>query len=195
MRSQDTRKLVTSAILIALTIVFQLLRPVLGGSNIISTYIIGSLVNLTLIIGAVAVGLWSGMAVAVVTPLFALLQSHSTLPMVPWIIAGNAVLVLLYAMFARGDRNSLKVEWARWSIVGVVSALVKFAVIAFGQAQVLTSAKGMAFGAAATVAAGQQFVQIITAVVAMILAGIIIPALPADAPGLKTAAKGKAVNG
>ena len=64
MSSQNIRKMVTTALIIALTIVFQLLRPVLGGSNIISTYIIGSLVNLCLIVAAVAVGLWSGVAVA-----------------------------------------------------------------------------------------------------------------------------------
>jgi hypothetical protein len=195
MRTNDIRKLVTTAILIALTVVFQLLRPVLGGSNIISTYIIGSLINLTLIIAAVAVGLWSGMAVAVVAPLFALLQSHATLPMMPWIIAGNAVLVLLYALFARKDQASLKVTWVRWSVVGVIAALVKFCVITLGQALVLTSAKGLAFGAALAVAAPAQFVQIVTALVAMVLAGLIIPALPAEALGLKAAKKGTATNG
>lgn len=105
MTSQSIRKMVVTAILIALTIVFQLLRPVLGGSNIISTYIIGSLVNLVLIIAACAVGLWSGVAVAVVAPLFAVLQNHAQLPMVPWIIAGNLVLVVLYALFARQPKT------------------------------------------------------------------------------------------
>ena len=146
MRTNDIRKLVTTAILIALTVVFQLLRPVLGGSNIISTYIIGSLINLTLIIvGAVAVGLWSGIAVAVVAPLFALLQSHSTLPMMPWIVVGQrGAGAALRAVCARKDQASLKVDVvARWSVVGVIAALVKFCVIiAFGQALMLTSAKG-----------------------------------------------------
>ena len=91
MSSQNIRKMVTTAILIALTIVFQLLRPFLGGSNIISTYIIGSLVNLALIVAACAVGLWSGIAVALITPIIALLQGHATLPLVPVIMAGNAV--------------------------------------------------------------------------------------------------------
>ena len=55
MSSQNIRKMVTTAILIALTIVFQFMRPILGGSNIVSTYIIGSLVNLALIVAACAV--------------------------------------------------------------------------------------------------------------------------------------------
>ena len=183
MKNQDIRKLVITALLIALTIVFQLLRPVLGGSNIISTYIIGSLVNLALIVAACAVGLWSGVAVAVIAPLFALLQAHSTLPMVPWIIVGNVVLVVLYALFALKDKHSLKVEWVRWAVVGVVAALIKFAVIAVGQSLVLTSAKGLAFNAALATAAATQSVQIITALIAMVLGGIILPALPASVVG------------
>lgn len=185
MSSQNIRKMVTTAILIALTVVFQLMRPMLGGSNIISTYIIGSLVNLVLIIAACAVGLWSGVSVAVIAPLIALWQGHATLPMLPWIILGNVVLVVIYALWALKDRHSLKIAWVRWSIVGVVATLVKFAVMVFGQAQVLTSAKGLAFGAALTAASGAQVVQIITAVIALVLGGIILPALPASAVGKK----------
>lgn len=187
MSSENIRKLVISAILVALTVVFQLLRPVLGGSNIISTYIIGSLVNLVLIVAACAVGLWSGISVAVIAPVFALVQNHATLPMFPWILVGNVVLVVFYSLWALKNRNSLKVEWVRWSTVGVIAALAKFVVIAFGQAVVLTSAKGLAFNAALIAAGGAQFVQIITAVIAMVLGGLVLPSLPASVIGKKTA--------
>lgn len=188
MSSDRIQKMVTTAILIALTIVFQLLRPVLGGSNPISTYIIGSLVNLCLIVAACAVGLWSGVAVAVVTPLIALWQGHATLPMLPWIIAGNVVLVVIFALWALQSKQSLKVEWVRWSIVGVIAALVKFAVISLGQALVLTSAKGIAFNIALATASTAQLQQIVTAVIALILGGIILPMLPVSAVGKKAAA-------
>jgi hypothetical protein len=191
MSSQNIRKMVTTAILVALTIVFQLMRPILGGSNIVSTYIIGSLINLALIISACAVGLFSGIAVAVIAPLIALMQGHATLPMVPWIIAGNAVLALVYALVGQKDKHSLRIEWARWSVVSVFAAIVKFAVIALGQALVLTSAKGLAFGAATSTATAAQMVQIITALLGAVLAGIILPMLPAAIVGKK--ASGKAV--
>jgi len=187
MSSQNIRKMVTTAILIALSIVFQLLRPVLGGSNIISTYIIGSLVNLVLIVSACAVGLWSGVSVAVITPIIALWQGHAQLPMLPWIIAGNLVLVVIFALFAQKDKNSLKVEWVRWVIVGVIAALIKFLVMAVGQALVLTSAKGLAFSAAFAAGTAAQFVQIITALVATVLGGLILPMLPATVVGKKSA--------
>ncbi|MCE5343417.1 MAG: hypothetical protein LLF96_07535 [Eubacteriales bacterium] len=189
MSSQNIRKMVTTAILIALTIVFQLMRPVLGGSNIISTYIIGSLVNLALIVAASSVGLASGVSVAVITPLIALMQGHALLPMVPWIIAGNLVLVLLYALFGQKDKAVLSITWVRWSIVSVFAALIKFAVITLGQALVLTSSKGLAFGVAAGTAAGAQFVQIVTALIGAVLAGIILPMLPANVFGKKTPGK------
>ena len=181
--------MVTTAILIALTIVFQLLRPVLGGSNIISTYIIGSLVNLALIVAACAVGLWSGVVVAVITPLIALMQGHATLPMVPWIMAGNLVLSILFSLFAQKDKASLQIGWVRWSIVAIIASLLKFAVIAFGQALVLTSAKGLAFNMALSTAAGAQFVQIVTALIGAVLSGIILPMLPADVVGKKAGVK------
>lgn len=187
MSSQSIRKMVTTAILIALTVVFQFMRPMLGGTNIISTYIIGSLINLSLIIAACAVGFWSGISVAVIAPIIALWQGHAQLPMMPWIIAGNAVLVAIYALWAQKDHGSLHVEWVRWSVVGVIAALVKFAVMALGQALVLTSAKGLAFSAAVAAGATAQIVQIITAVIALVLAGVIMPLLPSSSVGKKAA--------
>ena len=145
MSSQNIRKMVITALLVALTIVFQQLRFVLGDS-IVTTYIIGSLVNLCLIVAAVAVGLWSGIAVAVVSPLIAFAQGHlPLLQMLPWVMAGNAVLVVFYALFAVKDKASLTVFWPRWIAAGVVAGVVKFAVIALGQTTVLTSMKGLAF--------------------------------------------------
>jgi hypothetical protein len=193
MSSQNIRKMVATAILIALTIVFQLLRPVLGGSNIVSTYVIGSLVNLTLIVAACAVGLAGGISVAVIAPLFALLQGHATLPMLPWIIGGNLVLTILFTLLAQKNRRSLNVEWVRWSVVSVVAALLKFGVIALGQALVLTSAKGLAFGAAAGTAVAAQTVQIVTALLGAALGGVILPMLPASVVG-KHPSKGTAVH-
>lgn len=187
MNSQKTRKMVTTAILIALTVVFQLLRPMLGGSNILSTYIIGSLINLTLIIAASVVGLWSGVSVAVIAPIIALLQNHKQLPMIPWIIAGNLVLVILFALWAKKDRKTLSIEWVRWVIVGVLAAVAKYAVITLGQALVQTSASGAAFNIALGASAVTQSVQVVTALIGMVLGGVMIPMLPAAAVGLKSA--------
>lgn len=186
MSSQNIRRMVAAALLIALTIVFQQLRFILG-DLIVTTYIIGSLVNLCLIVAATAVGLWGGVAVAAVSPLVAFAQGHlPLLQMVPWVVAGNVLLVLFYALLALKDKAALNVSWPRWTVTGAAAALVKFAVIALGQATVFTSMKGLAFAAAFSAAASAQFVQIVTACVGMVLGGLILPMLPRKVVG-KTA--------
>lgn len=180
MSSQNIRKMVTTAILIALAVMFQYLRPLLGGSNPVSTYIISSLINLCLIVAACVVGLWSGVAISVVTPLIALSQGHAVAFMVPWIMAGNAVLAIGFALFARGAQGKSPAAWARFCAVGVIAALLKFAVIVLGQTSMLTSAQGKAFGIALGVASTAQIQQIITAVIGMIVAKLVILALPAS---------------
>ncbi len=183
MSSQNIRKMVATALLVALTVVFQQLRFVLGDS-IVTTYIIGSLVNLCLIVAATAIGLWGGVAVAVISPVIAFAQGHlPLLQMMPWVMAGNAVLVVFYAVFAIQDKATLTVFWPRWIVTGVFAAAVKFAVIALGQSTVLTSMKGLAFSAALSAAASAQSVQLITAGIAMVLSAIILPMLPKTVVG------------
>lgn len=178
MNSRTIRKMVITAILIALAIAFQNLRLVLGGTNTVSTYIISSLVNLCLIVASCTVGLWSGLSIALITPLIALMQGHALLPMVPWIIGGNAVLVLCYSLLIR--RGDLKVQWLRWIIVGVTAAALKFAVICLGQTLMLSSTKGLVFQVALGTAAAAQVQQLITAAIAMLIARMVIIALPSN---------------
>ncbi len=181
MSSRNIRKMVTTAVVIALAIVFQNLRLVLGGSNPVSTYIISTLVNLCLIVATCIVGLWSGLAVAVITPLIALWQGHAALPMVPWIMGGNAVLVLCYGLFLH--RDALKVQWLRWAVVGTVAAVLKYAVITLGQSMMLSSTKGLAFQAALGTSAAAQIQQLITALIAMVLARPVLQMLPENRKG------------
>lgn len=180
MNSKQIRQMVTTAVIIALTIVFQYMRPLLGGTNPISTYIIGSLVNLCIIIASCLVGVWSGIAVSVVTPLIALAQGHAVIFMVPWIMIGNAVLAVAFALFAKMSLENSTGDWVRFVIVGAVASIVKFAVIAFGQTVMMTSQKGAPIAKALSTASAAQVQQIITAVIGTIIAKLLILALPAS---------------
>ncbi len=180
MSSKNIRKMVTTAILIALAIAFQNLRPLLGGTNLVSTYIISTLVTLCLLVATCMVGLWGGLSIAVITPLIALLQGHAQAPMVPWIMAGNAALVLIYALLAGSTKTEIKVRWLRFMLVGTLAAAIKYLVIAFGQATVMASSKGMALGVAFGAAATAQMQQLITALIAMVVARLVILALPSQ---------------
>ena len=178
MGSVKTRKLVTTAIIVALAMVFQMLL-MLGLSW--KAYLVGSLVNLCIIVAATVVDTWSGVAVSILTPFIAMLYAHQPLPMIPFIIAGNIVLSLAYSLFALKNPADVKIEWPRWAIVGVIAALLKYVVIAGGNAIITGAPKGLGFVMTATV------VQPITAIIAMILGAIVIAALPKQVKSMRVA--------
>lgn len=179
MSSKNIRKMVTTALIIALTVVFQLMRPMLGGAgNPVSTYIIGSLVNLCLIIAGTVIGLWSGLAVAIITPLIALLQGQAVAVMVPWIMAGNAVLAIVFALFAKKGEGIGAADWAKFMAIGVIGALIKYCVIVLGNTLMITNTKGKAFNIAIGLAATNQIQQIVTAIIGTFIAKLVIVALP-----------------
>ena len=73
--SPTIRWITRTAILLALTVLFQSLRvliPVMPAD--VSQYVVGSLVNLCLILAAVTVGIKGGMVIAVVAPVIAFIQ-------------------------------------------------------------------------------------------------------------------------
>jgi len=165
----NTKKLVTTAVIIALTAVFQNLRLVIG-TGIVSTYVISTLVNLCLITAAMQVGLVSGILVAVIAPLVALLQGFAQAVMVPWIILGNGVLVVLFALIAKKAQSRVS-----YFTVGAVAAVLKFAVIALGMTLMVTGKA--AFWPGLTVAVERQIQQLITAAIACVLALPVLAAL------------------
>ncbi|MEG1801315.1 MAG: hypothetical protein RR273_05000, partial [Oscillospiraceae bacterium] len=65
MKNTKTLKIVQTGIFLALLIVFQVTTKSLG------QLVTGSLVNFTLIGSVLAVGLWGGLAVAIVSPVLA----------------------------------------------------------------------------------------------------------------------------
>ena len=91
MKKYTTQFLTRTALLLALCIVVQQFKSD-------SQFITGPLVNLILLIAALAVGLYSGLAIAVLSPILAFLISPSPIMQVmPQLIVlvalGNAVLV------------------------------------------------------------------------------------------------------
>jgi hypothetical protein len=89
-----------TGILLALTVVFQYVgRFIPLGPN--SNFIVGPLVNACLLVSAVAAGIWGGLTISVVAPLFAALTTTAPvapflLVFSPFIAAGNFVLVLIF---------------------------------------------------------------------------------------------------
>ncbi len=160
----NTKTLVATAVLVALTLVFQNLRLLIGTSPV-STYIIGTLVNLCLIVAAMHLGLIPGIFVAIITPVVALMQGYATATMVPFIILGNAVLVLLFALFARNKESRVV-----YFFTGGIASIVKFAIITLGMTLMVTSLSSPSFMAGLAIAVQKQLQQLITAAIATLIA-------------------------
>lgn len=90
-------------------------------------YVTGTCVNAVLAAATLAVGLWSGAAVALLSPFFAFLLGigPQMFPIAPSIAAGNLVFVLLLWLLAGGRELPLWRKGAAW----LVSALAKFGVL------------------------------------------------------------------
>jgi hypothetical protein len=161
-----------TAILLALTILFQSLRvliPILPAN--ISQYLVGSLVNLCLILAAIIVGIKGGLVIAIIAPIIAFFQGFTPVPVLVIPIAlGNIVLVVLIALLYK--RNAL--------LAFAAGAVLKFIALYLGVVKIV-----LPFFLPANapdhirVALPMQFSwrQLVTAAVGGILAAIILPVL------------------
>ncbi len=109
MNKSKTKKLTTAGILLAIIVVFQLIKNV-------SAFISGPAINTVLVIAAIELGIWWGIGFSVITPILSMLFAPAS-PMtmiaintngvsVPIIILGNVIFVLLtYLGYKKGKTN------------------------------------------------------------------------------------------
>jgi riboflavin transporter FmnP len=93
-----------TAVMLALTVLFQSLRLIIPMPGTLSQYIVGSLVNLALIVAAMTIDLKGGLTVAALTPIIAFFQGHipQIMPlMILFVALGNATIVIAYALLCR----------------------------------------------------------------------------------------------
>lgn len=114
-----------TAVLIALLITWQGVSAQFG-----NTLITGSGVNLILIVSVMASGLSSGLAVAIVSPAMAKFFGIGPMwELIPFIIAGNMVLVLLWHFIGN---LKLKNTYISYIITLIAAAIGKFLTLYFG---------------------------------------------------------------
>lgn len=124
----STKKIVTTAMILALCIVFQSFKG-------ISIYFTGSAVNALLVLATISVGLGSGLFIAVMTPMIAYFMGQTPImQMIPLMIfvvmLGNAALVLMVGM-AKGKRLPLWMVSGAVLKAAVLWGLVWFVVLPF----------------------------------------------------------------
>ena len=185
----NTKQITYGGLLLALAIVFQNLRliPFLNDANPISVFVIGSLVNLVIIVACAKVGLWSAVFIGIIAPLFALMQGHIKLPfMVGMVALGNIVLALGYRIF----KNKPKMKW----LGVIVGALAKYGF--FVLTVPLAFSWFMGTGVPTAVAANfLGFAQLITALIGGFLATLVLPILEKNSPPMKEGRQGSAPQG
>lgn len=101
-----TKQLVQTALLLAICIASQYFKN-------LSVYITGPIVNLTILIAVLSVGLWSGILLSIIAPVTAFFFTGSPIMaaiplMFPAVMAGNAVLAITVWYF----QTKLKFKWS-----------------------------------------------------------------------------------
>jgi hypothetical protein len=94
--------LARGALLLALAIVVQQLRLILPLPTLITTLLIGTIVNATLALAARFAGLFTAVVMCLALPIIAFLQGHLPLVfLIPIVFIGNFILVVLCNKFWR----------------------------------------------------------------------------------------------
>ena len=153
----NNSKLVRGALLVALALALQSLRLVLPMPQLLSTFIIGTLVHMMLVLTRQLSGLMTALLLAFLLPLTAYVQGQVLLPfLIPVIWLGNFIFVLLVRQFKDSRKLSLSIPplakacvmllaaWAALSFLALPNpALRKTVMFAMSVPQLLTAGAGI----------------------------------------------------
>ncbi|WP_302939071.1 hypothetical protein [Phascolarctobacterium succinatutens] len=153
----NNSKLVRGALLVALALALQSLRLVLPMPQLLSTFIIGTLVHMMLVLTLQLSGLKTALLLAFLLPLTAYVQWQVLLPfLIPVIWLGNFIFVLLVRQFKDSRKLSLSIPplakacvmllaaWAALSFLALPNpALRKTVMFAMSVPQLLTAVAGI----------------------------------------------------
>lgn len=153
----NNSKLVRGALLVALALALQSLRLVLPMPQLLSPFIIGTLVHMMLLLTLQLNGLKTALLLAFLLPLTAYVQGQVLLPfLIPVIWLGNFIFVLLVRQFKDSRKLSLSIPplakacvmllaaWAALSFLALPNpALRKTVMFAMSVPQLLTAVAGI----------------------------------------------------
>ena len=118
--NKKVRWITETAVMLALLVALQALTKPMG------QLVTGSFVNAVLAVSVLLAGLYSGIAVALISPVMAyLLGIAPQILTVPAIMVGNCVYVILLHFIAGKDSKQILRQLAAW----VISAAAKFAAL------------------------------------------------------------------
>lgn len=163
-------RITETAVMTALLVVLQTATRPAG------QFVTGSCVNAVLALTALLAGLWSGAAVALLSPFFAFLLGigPQLLPIVPAIAAGNLVFVVLLWALTRRRRGAPPLrQVAAW----LIAAFGKFAALYILVIQILCRVLTLQQPQIDTFSAMFSWPQLVTALIGGAIALLLAPVL------------------
>ena len=174
MKSKQIVFLAQTAVMLALLIGVQFATRSFG------QFVTGSLVNLILLVSALAIGVGGGLVVAVLSPFFAVLvgMGPAFLQIVPFMAVGNAILVLV-AQFSRKPLAGKGMKNIFAAAAGLAAAAAaKFGFLWIGLVVVaLPMIPGITENQVAAISTAFTWPQLVTALLGGMLAMTIVPLL------------------
>lgn len=173
--NSKTKWIVTTAVMLAVLIALQFATRPLG------QVVTGSFVNLVLAVSALVGGIWCGLTVAILSPLFAFLLGigPQLFALVPVICLGNAIYVLLMVLLAALKRINPLLQ--RYGAV-VVSAGAKFGVMWLVGVKLVIPVLGVPAAQGDKLAAIFSATQLLTAVIGGCIAATVVPLVKRSRP-------------
>ena len=168
-KNVDVKNLVRSSLFLALALVAQIIGK--NATQAISQIFVGSIINTILLLAAFTCGKWWGAGVGILTPVLALLVGQlnpAFAPFIPFIMAGNVILVLIF-----GYLNELN-AWGKYLGV-VLGAVCKFLFLFLCASQLFKNLKPEKMATLLAKAMGTP--QLITALIGGVIALALIEIL------------------
>lgn len=171
---KTTKYITRAAVILALTIALQFgiraIIPSVPPFNIVTLFVVGSVVNLGLLLATETTGLWAGIVIALAAPITAWLQAHLPSPaMIPAVMAGNVILVVVYWLATRKGSGQF---WMRW--LGLLAGgAAKMAFLYYTIGAIVGTLSRLPPAAAAFVRFSFSWPQLVTAVIAGFLSTLI----------------------
>jgi len=172
--NKEIKWITRTAALIALLLVWQMIMAPLG-----INLILGSVVNLILIISILFGGFACGLTVAVVSPVFAAVLGIGgmPIPLSPFIIPGNLALVLVWHYVGK---LKFAGRYVVYPITAVCAAALKFAVLYLSVVKIAMSVLSLPAAFSVAFSFPQFFTALIGGALAVAITPVLRKALKAD---------------
>lgn len=138
----STKKLVLGGLLVAIAVILQASRLILPLPPLLTTFVIGTLVNMMLVLCVRLNGFTSAVVLAILLPIFAYVQGQLVLPMlIPVVALGN----VLFAYFVEQFKNGAFSYLVPPAVKAVSMCVSAYVVICFLGIESVAMQKGILF--------------------------------------------------